>query len=97
MMRTEELVEFARKEDLKIVSVKQLIEYRKKHEKIVKCSAIAKLPTKYGMFIIRGYENIYTGEHHVALSMGEINSGAPVLTRLHSECLTGDVDRKSNV
>ena len=46
MMRTEELVEFARKEDLKIVSVKQLIEYRKKHEKIVKCSAIAKLPTK---------------------------------------------------
>lgn len=91
MMRTEELVEFARKEDLKIVSVKQLIEYRKKHEKIVKCSAIAKLPTKYGMFIIRGYENIYTGEHHVALSMGEINSGAPVLTRLHSECLTGDV------
>lgn len=51
----------------------------------------AKLPTKYGEFLIHGFENKLTGEHHVALSLGIIDDGAPVLTRVHSECLTGDV------
>lgn len=91
MMRTKDLLEFAEKENIKMVSIKQLIEYRRKNEKIIKCSAKAKLPTRYGMFTIRGYENLYTGEHHIALSMGDVTDGNPVLTRLHSECLTGDV------
>lgn len=51
----------------------------------------AKLPTKYGDFLIHGFENKLTGEHHVALTMGKVDDGKPVLTRVHSECLTGDV------
>lgn len=51
----------------------------------------AKLPTKYGAFLIHGYENRLTGEHHVALTLGDVADGRPVLTRVHSECLTGDV------
>ena len=53
--------------------------------------AEAKLPTKYGEFTIRGYKNITNGEHHVALTMGDVSDGNPVLCRVHSECLTGDV------
>ena len=53
--------------------------------------AEAKLPSKYGDFTIHGYENITNGEHHVALTMGDVGSGEPVLCRVHSECLTGDV------
>ena len=51
----------------------------------------ANLPTKYGDFLVHGFENKITGEHHVALSIGDIDDGEPVLTRVHSECLTGDV------
>ena len=68
-----------------------LIQYRLARESIVKREAEAKLPTDYGDFRIMGYQNIINGDHHVALVMGDIADGEPVLCRVHSECLTGDV------
>lgn len=90
MMRTPELVELAQKLDMPIVSIKQLQEYRKRNEKLVKCVARTKLPTKYGEFEAYAYINLLNGEHHVALVNGEIGDGKDVLVRVHSECLTGD-------
>jgi len=86
-----ELEELAARHNLKIISINQIIEYRRKNEKLVVQRAKAKLPTKYGEFTIYAYEDIITGEEHVALVMGEISSDEPVLLRAHSECLTGDV------
>ena len=62
-----------------------------KEERFVSKEACAKLPTKYGVFQIHGYINHLNGEHHVALTMGDVSDGNPVLCRVHSECLTGDV------
>lgn len=90
MARTSDLIEFAEKHDLKIGTVKDLVHYRKTHEKFVECVAKAKMPTKYGDFDIYGYVNKLNGEHHVALVKGDIWDGKPVLCRVHSECLTGD-------
>ena len=90
MARLPYLVEFAKKHHLKIITVADLISYRKNHEKLVECVAKAKMPTRYGAFTIYGYINKLNGEHHVALTMGDINDGEPVLCRVHSECLTGD-------
>ena len=72
-------------------SIKELQEYRKVHEKLVECVSIAKMPTKYGNFMAHCYINKLTGEHPVALVMGDISDGNEVLCRVHSECLTGDV------
>lgn len=91
MMRTTELLEFAEKHQFKVITIAQLIEKRLEKESLVKKEAEAKLPTKYGDFIIHGYENITNGEHHVALTMGDVADGEPVLCRVHSECLTGDI------
>lgn len=91
MMRTTELMGFAREHCLHVVTIEQLIEKRLEKESLVKKEAEAKLPTQYGDFIIHGYENITNGEHHVALTMGDVADGGPVLCRVHSECLTGDV------
>lgn len=91
MMRTTELLEFAREHKLPVITVEQLIRKRLEKESLVKKEAEAKLPTKYGDFRIHGYENITNGEHHVALTMGDVSDGEPVLCRVHSECLTGDV------
>ena len=91
MMRTTELLEFAKEHGFHVVTIEQLIERRLEHESLVKKEAEAKLPTKYGDFTIHGYENITNGEHHVALTMGDVADGEPVLCRVHSECLTGDV------
>lgn len=91
MARVPELMEFARKYDLKIITVADLIKYRRKNDKLVKAAALAKLPTKYGDFMIAAYENLVNGEHHVALVKGDIKgSDEPILVRVHSECLTGD-------
>ena len=90
MARTPELVKFAEKHGLKIGTVKDLVHYRKTHEKFVECVAKAKMPTRYGYFEIYGYINKLNGEHHVALVKGDIWDGKPVLCRVHSECLTGD-------
>ncbi len=91
MMRTKELLEFAERLDLTVVSIADLIKYRMKNESLVEREAQAKFPTKYGEFVIYGYENTVNGDHHVALVMGDISPDEPVLCRVHSECLTGDV------
>ncbi|MEE0252843.1 MAG: bifunctional 3,4-dihydroxy-2-butanone-4-phosphate synthase/GTP cyclohydrolase II [Acutalibacteraceae bacterium] len=90
MMRTPELQEFAQKHQIKFITIADLVAYRRKTECSVEREASAKLPTRYGDFIMYGYENKVTGEHHVALVMGDIADGEPVLARVHSECLTGD-------
>lgn len=91
MMRTTELLQLAEKFGLTVITIADLVRYRMERDSLVRCEAHAKLPTKYGEFEIYGYENKLNGEHHVALVMGDISDGAPVLCRVHSECLTGDV------
>jgi len=90
MARKEDLLEFAKKHQLKVGTVADLIDYRRKTENHMECVSIAKLPTKYGDFRIHGFVNELTNEYHVALVMGNIDDGEPVLCRVHSECLTGD-------
>lgn len=90
MARKEDLLEFAKKHQLKVGTVADLIDYRRKTENHMECVSIAKLPTKYGDFRIYGFVNNLTNEYHVALVMGNISDGEPVLCRVHSECLTGD-------
>ena len=90
MARTPDLIKFAKEHDLKIGTIASLVQYRKEHEVLVECVAKAKMPTRYGEFMIYGYENKLNGEHHVALVKGDITDGEPVLCRVHSECLTGD-------
>lgn len=93
MARLPQLVEFCQKHQLLLISVADLIDWRLKNDphKMVSPAAKAKLPTRYGEFTIHAFENALTGEHHVALCLGEETFGeAPVLVRVHSECLTGD-------
>ena len=90
MARTEDLIEMAKEHNLKIITVKSLLEYRKANEKIIERVAEAKMPTRYGDFMMYGFVNKLNGEHHVALVKGQINTDEAVLTRVHSECLTGD-------
>ena len=90
MLRTPGLMELAEKWGLAFVTIKDLQNYRKRHEKLVDRVAVTNLPTKYGNFRAYGYVNRLNGEHHVALVKGEIGHGADILCRVHSECLTGD-------
>lgn len=91
MMRREGLEEFAKQHDLTFITIQALQAYRRLHDRIMERTAKAKLPTKYGDFDIYGYRNIINGKSHVALVMGDVSDGEPVLCRVHSECLTGDV------
>lgn len=91
MARIPELLEFARKHDMKIVSIADLIEYRRRREKLIKRIDDARLPTLYGDFTAVAYESILDGKGHLALVKGEWQEDDPVLVRVHSECLTGDV------
>ncbi|MFQ8845957.1 MAG: GTP cyclohydrolase II, partial [Clostridia bacterium] len=90
MMRTPELIELAKKYDMKFITIKGLQDYRKRHEKLVDCEAAVDLPTKYGSFKAYGYVNRLNGEHHIALVKGDIGDGKDLLCRVHSECMTGD-------
>ena len=90
MARTEDLIKMAKEHNLKIITVKSLLEYRKANEKIIERVAEAKMPTRYVDFMMYGFVNKLNGEHHVALVKGQINTDEAVLTRVHSECLTGD-------
>lgn len=90
MARVPQLMEYVKGHGLKIITIADLIAFRRKNEVLVKKAAEAKLPTKYGEFKIVGYVNILNGEHHVALIKGDVDDGQPVLVRVHSECLTGD-------
>jgi len=91
MARMPDLRQFALHHGLKIISVADIIKYRMQHEKHVHCLASPRLPTPYGEFRVYAYKSDITGEEHVAMVMGEIVEGDPVLVRVHSSCLTGDV------
>ena len=90
MMRLDNLRKFAKKHDLKLVTVKDLIAYRMRHEQLVERVAQFALPTTYGNFVGFAYESKVDKMTHVALVMGEIGEGNDILVRVHSECLTGD-------
>jgi 3,4-dihydroxy 2-butanone 4-phosphate synthase/GTP cyclohydrolase II len=90
MARIPQLMDISKELDLKIITIADLIAYRRNKEQLIKRAAQAKLPTKYGEFTMVGYENILNGEHHVALVKGDVADGEPVMVRVHSECLTGD-------
>lgn len=91
MAKLPELKELAKRNNIKIISIEELIAYRRSRECYVTREAEANLPTAYGKFKMIGYVNRLNGEHHVALVKGEINVNDEVLVRVHSECLTGDV------
>jgi 3,4-dihydroxy 2-butanone 4-phosphate synthase / GTP cyclohydrolase II len=90
MARTPHLLELAAQLNLKIATVKELIAFRVKKEKLVKRIIETKLPTRYGAFDLFLYENTLDSEEHLALVKGDVADGNPVLVRVHSECLTGD-------
>ncbi|RFU62908.1 bifunctional 3,4-dihydroxy-2-butanone-4-phosphate synthase/GTP cyclohydrolase II [Peribacillus glennii] len=91
MARVPDLIEIAKKHNLKLITIAELIRFRNKHEALVKREAEVKMPTAYGDFKLIGYSNPLDDREHVALVKGEWESGEPVLVRVHSECLTGDV------
>lgn len=92
MARLPQLYEFAKKHGLKLITIADLITYRRKNERLVKrVTDPIHLPTKYGDFIAIAYESLINHDHHVALIKGDVSDGRPVLARIHSECLTGDV------
>ncbi|MFU8843877.1 MAG: bifunctional 3,4-dihydroxy-2-butanone-4-phosphate synthase/GTP cyclohydrolase II [Bacteroidales bacterium] len=91
MARVPELKAYIKTHNLKLITIADLITYRRRHEKLVERVSEVKLPTKYGVFKAIGYRDKITNEEHIALVMGEITGDEPVLTRVHSECLTGDV------
>lgn len=90
MMRTQELMEFSVRHSLKMITIADLIAYRRRTEILIERATVTEMPTKYGIFKAYGYVNKINGEHHVALVKGDIANGEPILCRVHSECLTGD-------
>jgi 3,4-dihydroxy 2-butanone 4-phosphate synthase/GTP cyclohydrolase II len=92
MARVPQLGRFCAKNNLKMITISDLIEYRRQSEKLVTCRVVVDMPTDYGNFKLYSYESmINPSEHHIALVKGEITPGEPLLVRVHSECLTGDV------
>lgn len=91
MARWEDLIEFKKRHGLRLGTIQQLIEYRRRKEKLVVREQTVKLPTDYGPFDLHLYRNVTDGSHHLALVKGKVKGGQPVLVRVHSECLTGDV------
>ncbi len=90
MARLDDLYPFAEKHSLKMITIADLIDYRRHKDKLVKQVSKAQLPTDYGMFEISTYISTVSDEYHIALTMGEISKEEPILVRVHSECLTGD-------
>jgi 3,4-dihydroxy 2-butanone 4-phosphate synthase/GTP cyclohydrolase II len=91
MARLADLVRFARSNNIKIFTVAQLVEYRRRTENLVQRVAEALIPTDFGDFTCYAYESMVTNQYHLALIKGDLESGPPPLVRMHSECLTGDV------
>ena len=91
MARWEDLLEFKRRHGLKLGTIQELIEYRRRKEKLVVREQTVKLPTDYGPFDLHLYRNVTDGSHHLALVKGKVKGAEAVLVRVHSECLTGDV------
>ncbi len=90
MARLDDLIPYAAKHNLKIITIKDLIHYRRHQEKLVKQVSKALLPTDYGQFEIMTYISTVSDEYHIALKLGEVSKEEPTLVRVHSECLTGD-------
>ena len=91
MARVPDLIPYAARHHLKLITVADLIKYRRRTEKLVRREAVATLPTVFGDFVAIGYESVLDGGHHLALVKGDVNGKQDVLVRVHSECLTGDV------
>ena len=91
MARMPQLEEFAKKHDLKYITIADLIAYRKKHEKVIKREVEVNLPTKYGTFKMVAYTNVLDSFTHFALVKGDVAGRDNVMVRVHSECLTGDI------
>lgn len=91
MARLPELLEIAKKFDLKIISIKDLIEYRLRRESLIEEEVRVQMPTKYGDFELIAFRQTNTGEHHLALKKGDWGKDEPVLVRVHSSCFTGDI------
>ena len=91
MSRMDDLVAFSQKHNLKIASVEALVEYRKRHDKLVSIAAETKLPTKFGEFRIIVFKNEVDHKEHLMIVKGDVRGKSDVLMRIHSECLTGDV------
>jgi 3,4-dihydroxy 2-butanone 4-phosphate synthase/GTP cyclohydrolase II len=91
MARRADLEIFSREHGIKIVSVADIVRYRYAKEKMISCTATAKLPTKFGDFLIKTYEETLKTHTHVVIQKGEINPNEPILVRVHSECFTGDI------
>jgi 3,4-dihydroxy 2-butanone 4-phosphate synthase/GTP cyclohydrolase II len=83
--------ELAAKHDYPLLSIRDIIEYRRMREKLVECVVSVNFPTKFGKFELKLYESDIDDHHHIAIVKGDVASGEPVLVRVHSECLTGDV------
>jgi 3,4-dihydroxy 2-butanone 4-phosphate synthase/GTP cyclohydrolase II len=90
MARVPDLIPYAEKHGLKIITVADLIKYRRRNEKLIRRAATVSMPTRYGDFKAVGYESVIDGGHHVALVKGNVAGRKDVLVRVHSECLTGD-------
>lgn len=91
MARVPDLIEIAKKLQLKLITIKDLISYRKRYENVIKREVVTNLPTEYGKFKLIGYSNNLDNKEHIALVKGEVSGESSVLVRIHSECLTGDV------
>ncbi len=91
MARLPELIEVAKKFDLKIVSIEDLIEYRLKHDSLINEEVTVNMPTQFGDFKMKAFTQKDTGEQHLALYKGEWNEDEPILVRVHSSCVTGDI------
>jgi 3,4-dihydroxy 2-butanone 4-phosphate synthase/GTP cyclohydrolase II len=91
MARTKDLVPYCERHGLKMITVADLVEYRRRTEKLVERTAQVRLPTEYGEFVAIAYREKLTGRPHLALVRGDVDGAADVLVRVHSECLTGDV------
>jgi 3,4-dihydroxy 2-butanone 4-phosphate synthase / GTP cyclohydrolase II len=91
MARVSELEPFCRAHRIRLITIRDLIQYRMSHERLVRKIAEAALPTSYGGFRIHAFESLIDGEHHVAMVLGEVRPDDAVLVRVHSQCLTGDI------
>lgn len=91
MARMDDLEVFAKEKDLKIISIEDLVKYRKKNDELVKVEVKAQMPTAFGSFSIIGFDNQLDGKEHIALVKGDVRGKENVLVRVHSECFTGDI------
>ncbi|MFZ5516547.1 MAG: bifunctional 3,4-dihydroxy-2-butanone-4-phosphate synthase/GTP cyclohydrolase II [Candidatus Zhuqueibacterota bacterium] len=91
MAKVPELMKVAHKHDLKIITIRDLIAYRHRTEHLVERKAVTKFPTKYGNFTLYLYKSAIDEHHHLAVVKGDVSNGEPVIVRVHSQCLTGDI------